>query len=138
LCKHFTYSKINQKNNPSWENAPFDERNKSPRAIFIWLKIEGEVYFDDLQFGASSLIWLYIVRFLTLYVQNTSIYHLRGLQTKNYCLRHMGNIFLQAYISLVMAWATSVRNDFGKKGPFRALKHFFDPPKPKNMAQEEF
>jgi len=31
----------------SWENAPFDDTNKFPRAFLNWLKIDGENLLND-------------------------------------------------------------------------------------------
>lgn len=50
--------KKGQNLDPSWENTPFEGRNKILRCIFHWVKTEQAKYFDQVQFGAWVLLLL--------------------------------------------------------------------------------
>jgi hypothetical protein len=50
--------KKSQNFNPSWENTPFEGRNKILRWIFHWVKTERAKYFGQVQFGAWVLLLL--------------------------------------------------------------------------------
>lgn len=49
--------KFRQFFNPSWENVPFDALNKTPRAIFLWIKFEQDFYIGTPQIGAYVYYW---------------------------------------------------------------------------------
>jgi hypothetical protein len=53
---------------PSWENAPFDELERSPRGIKFRLKIEGVFFLNPSQICA----WLKFTRFLAAKMLNAA------------------------------------------------------------------